>query len=132
MDSPADFSLALTAPGEGKPGDASLTAYEITDLNLARCEMTVLSESESEDEAVVDGSSDAQSWAVFVAGCPTVVINRQLGADKSPIMMRFYSHLLKGDAKGKSLREAQLAVAAKRGTAHPYYWATLSLFGDWR
>ena len=53
-------------------------------------------------------------------------------------MATYYAHVV-GSVKangaldrGCALREAQLRLLATPATSHPYYWATFTLFGDFR
>lgn len=48
------------------------------------------------------------------------------------IVRSFYDRLIKGDSKGRALKEARTGFLKNAGMleAHPYYWATLIIYGD--
>jgi CHAT domain-containing protein len=51
----------------------------------------------------------------------------------SELMQRFYDGLLvRKLPPGKSLREAQNLMRADARWRHPYYWAGVTLHGEWR
>ena len=45
----------------------------------------------------------------------------------SLFMQEFYRHLLAGERRGSSLRQAMSSV--RRGHDHPHFWAPFVLFG---
>lgn len=49
------------------------------------------------------------------------------------VMEGFYRHLAEGRlSRAAALRDAQLALAAKPGRGHPFFWAPFALIGDWQ
>jgi hypothetical protein len=46
-------------------------------------------------------------------------------------MVGFFVGLRVGKGRGRALRDAQLQLLAKSGTAHPYFWASFIPSGDW-
>jgi CHAT domain-containing protein len=80
------------------------------------------------------------SWALFVAGAPSVLVSQWKvdSARTADLMIDFHRNLMSKGAGGKpamtkseSLREAALKLL--RGTYnHPTYWAGFVLIGDER
>jgi CHAT domain-containing protein len=50
-------------------------------------------------------------------------------SETANLMQRFYTQLLAGDGVANSMRAAQLALASRPSSAHPYYWAAFELEG---
>jgi CHAT domain-containing protein len=72
--------------------------------------------------------------AFWIAGSRSVVASLWAVNDESTslLMTEFYKSLKNGDGKAKALKNAQMAVRAKKEFSHPYHWAGFILFGDWR
>jgi CHAT domain-containing protein len=48
------------------------------------------------------------------------------------LMENFYARLKRGEPRGEALRQAQIALRRQTRYAHPFYWASFILTGDWR
>lgn len=48
------------------------------------------------------------------------------------LVIEFYQGLAQGKSLAAALQQAELNVAKQPGLAHPYFWASFTLFGDWR
>ncbi|MBL8343903.1 MAG: CHAT domain-containing protein [Rubrivivax sp.] len=49
------------------------------------------------------------------------------------VMEGFYRHLAEGRlSRAAALRDAQLALLARPGRSHPFFWAPFALIGDWQ
>jgi MYXO-CTERM domain-containing protein len=48
------------------------------------------------------------------------------------LMTAFYRALSAGRGRGEAMRLAQTEIARQRGRAHPFYWASFVVSGDWR
>ena len=46
-------------------------------------------------------------------------------------MASYYGGLNKGLGRGEALRRAELAIRARKGLEHPFYWASFIQAGDW-
>jgi CHAT domain-containing protein len=46
-------------------------------------------------------------------------------------MQHFYKYLPKGESKDDALRSAQMQMRRSPASAHPLYWASFRLNGDW-
>ena len=137
-----------------EPGqdDGILTALEVAELDLRRCELAVMSACETGlgESAGGEGLLGLQR-AFQVAGARSVVASLWSVDDEATrkLMERFYDNLWgKKLSKLEALREAQrwmLTEGLKRGLVRedlpdkapdartpPYYWAAFVLSGDWR
>ncbi len=131
---PLQSAIVLAVSSKGSEEDGFLTARELMELSL-HAEMIVLSACETgrgkntEGEGVV-----GLTWALFAAGVPTQVVSQWKVSDASTpeLMTAFYSNLKAGQKKGQALRNAALTMMHDGKHAHPYYWASFVLFGDWR
>ncbi|MBI1759999.1 MAG: CHAT domain-containing protein [Acidobacteria bacterium] len=117
----------------GEPGnseDGLLEAWELMKLDL-RADLVVLSACETGRGAVIPGEGVlGLSWALFIAGAPTVVVSQwQVDADATTaLMIEFHRQLRQASAatgtltKAAALRTAALKLL--RGPyRHPFYWA---------
>ena len=125
-------ALLLAPPAEDSQRIELLTAEEIENLNLSRLNLAVLvscSSGEGENSGSVDLDSLVRGF--MKAGARRVIAARwNLRADKTADMMGpFYKLLLQKVPPAEALRQAALEIHATPGTAHPYYWAGLQVFG---
>ena len=53
-------------------------------------------------------------------------------ASASEVIHSFYKNMRSGQTKSSALRDARLKFlrTADQGRSHPYYWATLVIYGD--
>ncbi|MBY0232866.1 MAG: tetratricopeptide repeat protein [Gemmataceae bacterium] len=154
--------LALSdANREPKPGeeDGILTALEVSEMDLTRLELAVLSACETGLGKVAGGEGILGMQRAFqAAGARSVVASLWSVDDEATrhLMSDFYSLAWdekKPLGKGEALRQAQLAMlfgrnleGKPRGAGKvpvklpeggkdrlpPYYWAAFVLSGDWR
>lgn len=125
-------ALLLAPPAEDSQRIELLTAEEIEKLNLSKLNLAVLvscSSGEGENSGSVDLDSLVRGF--MKAGARRVIAARwNLRADKTADMMGpFYKLLLQKVPPAEALRQAALEIHATPGTAHPYYWAGLQVFG---
>ena len=73
--------------------------------------------------------------AFALAGCPSLVSTLWQIPDKQTvsIMDNFYKELRSGGTPGQALRLAKLEYIARAGpyAAHPLFWASPVVIGDW-
>ena len=110
-----------------------LSAAELYGMDLPSA-LTVLSACHTADGGLLTGEGAMSLARAFeVAGSRSVVASRWLADDRSTaeIVGTFYAHLDGGASRAEALRQAKLAYLgqADAATAHPYYWAGLSLTG---
>ncbi|MEO0142285.1 MAG: CHAT domain-containing protein, partial [candidate division WOR-3 bacterium] len=72
--------------------------------------------------------------AFTMAGSPSLIAGLWEIADEASVKLvkEFYSRLKKGEAKSKSLKEAQIVLLNSSEFSHPFFWAPFVLIGDWR
>lgn len=126
---PGASSLLVAADDEN---DGLLSAAEISGLDLSHLYLAVLSACETSVGTDTAASLDVASLAgaFMAAGAPSVLGSLWKVSDDSTtqLFVSFYSAFLELGA-GDALRGAQLAVRARPGLAHPYYWAAFVLYG---
>jgi len=140
------FGLALaganvrkdrSTDGSFRPDDGILTAFEASGLNLESTELAVLSACETGLGEVSNGEGVFGLRRAFQhAGAQAILMSLWNAPDKetTSLMEGFYSNWLSGMSKQEALRVSSLAEIekqrAKRGFAHPYFWAAFVLTGD--
>ncbi len=143
-------------PGPGEE-DGILTALEVSEMDLSKLELAVLSACETGLGKVAAGEGIMGMQRAFqVAGARSVIASLWSVDDRATqsLMSEFYRIAWERDAvvsRAEALRKAQLAMlreGVKRGVARgtvgelvpekaarraaPYYWAAFILSGDWR
>lgn len=132
------YSRIMLSRGE-KREDGMLEAWELMKLDL-KAEMVVLSACQTARGHVGAGEGMiGMSWALFVAGSPTVVVSQwKIDSDRtSELMIEFHRNLVKGNGrrgatamtKAEALRLAALQLRHGR-YSHPFYWAGFVLIGN--
>ena len=143
----------IVLAGANKPKDDDhgvLTALEVSELDLTKVELVVLSACETGLGEVAGGEGVLGLQRAFqIAGARTTITSLWKVDDEATrkLMVKFYDNYWKDDMeKLVALREAQLWMleeGPKRGIVRvnnpatdkrspPYYWAAFSLAGDWR
>jgi CHAT domain-containing protein/Tfp pilus assembly protein PilF/ketosteroid isomerase-like protein len=118
--------------------DGLLEAWEIMKLDL-NATLAVLSACQTARGRVAAGEGIIGiSWALFVAGCPAVVVSQWKvdSARSSELMIEFHRNLLQKRAadkpalkKSEALRQAALKLLHGPYN-HPAYWAGFILIGE--
>lgn len=126
---------------DGDREDGLLEAWELMRLDL-RAELAVLSACETARGRIGAGEGMiGLSWAMFVAGVPSLVVSQWKveAASTRDLMVSFHRALLAtprtGEVKpvkAQALRQAAMQVMKKAETRHPFYWAGFVLVGDGR
>ncbi len=116
--------------------DGVLTAYEVTQINLAGTELVVLSACETGLGESQDGEGVfGLRRALQEAGAESVLMSMWSVPDRETqeLMALFYEKWLGGKDKHEALREAQselrATVKARYGRDLPYYWGAFVLVG---
>jgi CHAT domain-containing protein/Tfp pilus assembly protein PilF len=137
------------ANGPKDDDDGVLTALEVSELDLTRVELAVLSACETGLGEVAGGEGVLGLQRAFqIAGARTTITSLWKVDDQATrkLMERFYDNYWKKNLGTlEALREAQLSMLRgelargldlEKGTdgsrLPPYYWAAFSLSGDWR
>jgi CHAT domain-containing protein len=133
------LSGANAAPLEAQ-GDGYLSAEEILSLDLARCELVVLSACDT-GVGTTCGGQGTQSVrnAFHEAGARTVISSLWKVPDEatSELMVELYRRMWQDNQPpGEALRGAQLWMLKKNrdkdGDPRPETWGAFVLSGDWR
>ncbi len=114
--------------------DGNLSINEINGLELAECDMVVLSACET---AITNDS--IKGWYYSAAnsfiesGAKTVIASLWSVDDNatSILMTEFYKNL-KTMPKADALRQAQAYLSKNPLYVHPFFWGAFVLYGDWR
>jgi CHAT domain-containing protein len=132
--------IVMSSPEEGAKEDGLLEAWELMNLDL-KAELVVLSACQTARGRVGAGEGMiGMSWALFVAGSPSVVVSQWKvdSARTTDLMLEFHRNLLRKLATGgpaMSKAEALRAAALKllHGQYnHPAYWAGFVIIGNER
>jgi len=130
--SAGDPSASNLLLAEESGSDGLLTAAEIAAMKLTGKYVVVLSACETAVTSDAAAADDLGSLtgAFLLAGAPAVVGSfwQVDDASTTELMLGFYEKFLELGTS-EALRQAQLALAAQEGYAHPYYWAAFALFG---
>jgi len=140
---PLDSALVLTIPDPWNEGQDNglLQAWEIIDGVRIDADLVTLSACESGLGKELPGEGLMGLTRAFLfAGARTVLASIWDVADESTadLMTSFYTGLRNGLTKDEALRAAQLSFIHRAGeaghanVAHPFYWASFQLTGDWQ
>jgi CHAT domain-containing protein/tetratricopeptide (TPR) repeat protein len=132
--------LALSGAnlGTGTDGDAGhegiLTALEASNLDLWGTKLVTLSACDTGVGEVKNGEGVyGLRRAFFLAGAESLVMSLWPVNDyvTRELMTDYYSGLKRGLGRGDALRQAELAMLARKGRQHPFYWASFIQAGQW-
>ena len=129
------FSYLILAQTDMDPNqDGLLEAREIINMNL-HAKLAVLSACQTARGWVGAGEGViGMSWALFVAGVPTVVASQWKvdSASTASLMVDFHRRLTMRRAipKAEALRQAELELLRSERYRHPFYWAGFVMIGD--
>ncbi|MGD8628344.1 MAG: CHAT domain-containing protein [bacterium] len=129
----------LLATGPGKPGaeDGILTAYEVTEMDLAGTELVVLSACETGLGEVTDGEGVYGLRRAFqIAGPRTVVSALWPVSDEATAEMMSVLYSREGESLSRAIRRIQLEkieqLRSEGEIDHPFTWGAFIALGDWR
>ena len=128
---PKNSYLVMAGTGE----TSKFRATEIYDLDWQGVRLVTLSACKTALQEGHPGAAITNLAEAFrVAGGQSVVASLWSVADEATekLMVQFYQGLVKGKSLAAALDEAELAVYQQPGMSHPFYWASFTLFGDWR
>ena len=127
--------LAFAGANLSGAQDASiLTALEASELNLWGTKLVTLSACDTGVGDVRNGEGVYGLRRAFVlAGTETLVMTLWPVGDAiaRETMVSYYTELRAGLGRGDALRQSKLAMLAKPGRTHPYYWAAFIQSGAW-
>lgn len=113
--------------------DTTLTAKSLEKFRVPRTRLVVLSACDTEAGAL--GSVEAADSLVgyFVRAGVSRVIASRWNVDSAftqQFMTTFYAQLLGGSSVEASIFQAQNALRRQSANAHPFYWASFTVFGS--
>jgi CHAT domain-containing protein len=115
--------------------DGLLTGLEASLLNLQGTELVILSACDSGTGEVKIGEGMMSLRRAFrIAGAQTVLASHWSISDKatSQLITEFMRHWQAGEPRAQACREAQLSLLHSKTFSNPYFWAALTLTGQWR
>lgn len=121
------LALAGANKLESGPDDGILTAMEATGLDLWGTKLVVLSACETGVGKVTNGDGVyGLRRALVIAGAESLVMSLWQVDDEATkeLMVGYYARLGANKPRSSALRETQLEIAARKGYAHPFYWAS--------
>ena len=123
------------AGGDGGAGNEGiLTALEASNLDLWGTKLVTLSACDTGVGEIRNGEGVyGLRRAFFLAGAETLVMSLWPVSDyvTRELMTDYYAGLKQGLGRGDALRQSKLAMLARRGRQHPFYWASFIQAGEW-
>jgi CHAT domain-containing protein/tetratricopeptide (TPR) repeat protein len=129
--SPLYSYLLLASTREGDRNDGLLEARELLRLDL-RASLAVLSACDTARGRVAAGEGVVGfSWALFLAGVPTVVVSQWKvdSASTSELMVEFHRRRRAGESEARAMQGAVRALRENPAYRHPFFWAPFIAVG---
>lgn len=115
---------------QGKSDGASLSAADISRLNLSHVRLAILAACNTAFSGTVPGDPNALPHSFLKAGVKNVIASGW-AVDSSSTRDLMVDLLDFGGQIGlKSLRNAELSIKQHPYSSHPYYWASFQLYGE--
>ncbi len=127
--------LADANQGSATGEDATLTALEMTGLPLWGTKLVVLSACETGVGEIRNGEGVfGLRRALVLAGSETQMMSLWSVSDRGTqeLMARYYQRLKNGEGRAEALRNVQLAMMKDSRWAHPFYWSSFIISGEWK
>jgi CHAT domain-containing protein/Tfp pilus assembly protein PilF len=124
----------LRSAGGSDASDGILTALEASNLNLWGTKLVTLSACDTGVGEIKNGEGLYGLRRAFVlAGAESLVMSLWPVSDYATrtLMTDYYSGLKQGLGRGEALRQSKLAMLARKGREHPFYWAGFIQAGEW-
>ncbi|HMV98884.1 MAG TPA: CHAT domain-containing protein [Acidobacteriota bacterium] len=127
--------LANTSQPGRRQNDGTLTALEMTNLDLTGTKLVVLSACNTGVGDIKNGAGVyGLRRALVLAGSETQLTSlwkvSDLGTRK--LMVDYYTRLKAGEGRSEALRQVQLSMLASPRWRHPFYWASFIQSGQWK
>lgn len=129
--SPLYSYLLMASTKAGDRNDGLLEARELLRLDL-RASLAVLSACDTGRGRVAAGEGVVGfSWALFVAGVPTVVVSQWKvdSASTSELMVEFHKRRRAGQSDARAMQGAVRALRENPAYRHPFFWAPFIVVG---
>lgn len=114
--------------------DGILSALEVTGLDLWGTQLVVLSACDTGIGEIPNGKGVfGLRRALVIAGSETQVMSLWKVNDLATqeLMVYYYTGLVDGKGRSEAMRQAQLLLLKHKNFAHPYYWASFIVSGNW-
>ena len=123
--------IELAKPAKPGTEDGLLEAWELLGMRL-KADLVVLSACESGRGQPGAEGLVGMSWALFVAGVPSVVASRWKvdSAATSEFMINFHRELKRTGNKATALRLAAMELKRNPAWRHPVFWSAFMLMGS--
>jgi CHAT domain-containing protein len=133
------YSHIALSQADGNADDGLLQVKEISVLNMS-AELFVMSLNQpARDKYPTGDSVNCLAWSLFVAGCPSSIIGQWVtnSSSTTELMVEFHRSFggsTSGAAvsKARDLQRAMIGVLRNPQFQHPFFWAGMSLVGDFR
>ena len=128
---PKNSYLVMAGSGDS----AHFRATDIYDLDWQGVRLVTLSACKTALQEGKPGAAITSLAEAFrVAGGHSVVASLWSVEDNATekLMVEFYKQLGQGKSLAAALQSAELSLAAQPQYSHPFFWASFTLFGDWR
>ena len=128
------LALAGANVGAGRSTDGVLTALEAADLDLWGTQLVVLSACDTGVGEIRNSEGVYGLRRAFVlAGSESQMMSLWPVSDAGTrdLIVGYYESLLRGAGRSDALRLVQLKMLRSPARAHPYYWASFILSGQW-
>jgi len=151
--SPLYSQITLAKSEDNSPEDGLLEARELMKLDLT-ADLIALSSSEPSQNRTSSGEGFVGvSWALFVAGCPTLAFCqwRVSAPSTTALMLEFYRSLkypVRGESAprrplleqaapggigaARAMQQAMLKLLVSDEYKHPFFWAGFEVLGNGR
>lgn len=128
------YSTLIFSPENNSSDDRFLKTYEVYGIPL-KAKMIVLSSCNTGTGYLYSGEGILSLARAFIySGGQSVVMSMWEIEDRSgtEIVKMFYENLKGGNSKSNALRKARISYLKKTDQlrAHPYFWATLIIYGN--
>jgi CHAT domain-containing protein len=135
--SPMYSHIRLAREEAGGTEDGLLEAWELMNLGL-KADLVVLSACETARGRAAAGEGViGLTWALFVAGSPTMVVSQWKveASSTTELLLEFHRQLRRREGGANTSKDVALQRAAKKMLAggqhrHPFYWAGFVVVGD--
>ncbi len=126
--------LLFAGANNGAEQDSTMTALEVTGLNLFGTKLVVLSACDTGIGEVHNGEGVyGLRRALVLAGSETQLMSLWSVSDlgTQELMIAYYRELKKGAGRSAGLRKVRLEMLRSKQRSHPYYWASFIQSGEW-
>lgn len=131
LDNPSRSGIFLS---QDTQNDGRVLVDEIFALKLDRAQLVVLSACETGLSKITQGDELIGLTRAFIyAGTPALISSLWQVSDMSTeLLIKGFYEQFRTRRKSDALRQAQLKLKSQAKFAHPYFWSSFALIGDWK